>query len=326
MTDIMNPEMQTVIERVKKLLALASNNPNENEAAAASAKAMKMLEDWNLDVATVEASSKKATGVERSDAKTFGGFYKWQTAIWTAVAELNFCMYWRVKGQGRDKWDSFSYSHRVLGRKENVISTEVMAEYLQQTVERLAQERSKAQGVGPLSREIIAYREGMASRLVERLNDLRRKRLAEDEAKRKAEQAKYGADHPSTSTAVVLQDVINNERDLNQDFLYGWEPGTTARRRAQWRAEWAAEEQRQREWEAAHPEEAAAKKAKEAKERAKQQAKWDKKWERQSRRSRAETPEEKRRSLDEYWEGREKANDIGLDQQLKRGDDHNRLK
>lgn len=325
MTDINNAEMQTVIERVKKLLALASNNPNENEAAAASAKAMKMLEDWNLDMATVETAGSKQA-VERTDNKTFGGFYKWQTSLWTAVAKLNFCMYWRVETEGKNKQKRTSWAHRVLGRKENVVSTQVMAEYLQQTVERLAQARAKEQGIGPLSREIIAYREGMASRLVERLHDLRRQRLAEDEAKKQAAQAKYGAEHQTSSTAVVLQDVIQSEEDLNNDYLMGWEPGTTAARRAEqaarlaaYRAEWEAERQRQAEWDAAHPEEAAKRKAKEEAERAKADAAWERKWERSQSRNRKQTAEEQRRNLNEFWEGREVAEDIGLDQQLGEG-------
>lgn len=334
MTPTLTDEQLSVIERVKKLLALASNNPNENEASAASAKAMDLLAAWNLDMHIVAKAEKKGTS-NRADEKTFGGFYKWQTAIWTAVSELNFCMYWRLKGEGRDKRDSFSYSHRVLGRQENVIATQVMAEYLQQTVERLAQDKVRAEGRGPLSREMIAFREGMADRLVERLNDLRRERLAADKAKQAAEQAAYGAANPTVSTALVLQDVINTESDLNNDHLMGWEPGTTARRRAEdaarmakWRAEWAAEAEAKRLWAIAHPEEAAAQRAKEQaelsaytkKEEARSRAR-DRARERNgyTYRSRARSAADKRRDTVEYGEGRSKANDIGLDQQIREG-------
>lgn len=37
-----------VIEKVKKILALAENNPNENEALAAALKAQKMMAKFHI--------------------------------------------------------------------------------------------------------------------------------------------------------------------------------------------------------------------------------------------------------------------------------------
>lgn len=44
----MNKEQ--LMEKVKKLLALAGNNPNENEAKAAMLKAQKLISEYNLDM------------------------------------------------------------------------------------------------------------------------------------------------------------------------------------------------------------------------------------------------------------------------------------
>lgn len=314
----LSSEALAVIEKVKKLLALANNNPNENEATAASAKAMELLAAYNLDMAVV---GKTAKGSQRSDNRRKGGLYGWQRDLWKAVAELNFCMYWSIKGLERGS----TYEHRILGSHANVVSTEVMADYLQQTVERLAQEWAKPRYNSVFVREAIAYREGMATRLVERLNALRRERIAEDERKRK-EQPTYSGG----GNALVLLDVINSEHDLNEDYIYGLEPGTTAKKRAEQEARRAAAQAKadeafrvQQEWDAAHPVEAAARKAAEKKELeewwAEYKAKEAKRAARRKepvQRYRAMTPQEQRAGLHSFGEGMRKANDIGLERQV----------
>lgn len=52
MTD--EEDLAKVTERVRKLLNLATKNPNEAEATAAAAKAQELLVAYNLDMATVE--------------------------------------------------------------------------------------------------------------------------------------------------------------------------------------------------------------------------------------------------------------------------------
>lgn len=50
-------EQEKILERVKKLLALAGNNNSEHEAAAAAAKAQELLLKHDLDMSMVEDSS-----------------------------------------------------------------------------------------------------------------------------------------------------------------------------------------------------------------------------------------------------------------------------
>lgn len=218
-----------VIERVKKLLALAQGNANEHEASAASAMAQKLMEDYNIDMAVLGKSGKGTQGA-RSDKKEKGGLYGWQRDLWKGCAELNMCVYWSIKGLARGS----VYEHRVLGSEVNVLATKLMAEYLEQTVNRLAQDKARRDGYkSPFVRELIAYREGITSRLVERLRELRATRIAEDE--RKKREAAAAASHPSAApgTNIVLADVIQTEDDLNNDYLNHLEPGTTAQRRAE---------------------------------------------------------------------------------------------
>ena len=319
----LSPEALAVIEKVKKLLALAQGNANENEASAASAKAMELLAAYNLDMATVGDARTGST--QRVKEQRKGGLYGWQRSLWQAVCELNFCMYWSIRGTRAGQ----TYQHKVLGRKENVIGAEVMADYLQSAVERLAQEWAKDRGFASVFvREAIAYREGMAARLVERLQELRRQRL-DDDARKQREQA-AAARHPSATggTGLVLASVIQSEMDANYDFMYGYEPGTTAARRAanaarQFEAQRAADEAiRQRDAaEAANPQLKADRLAREAKTAAANAKYWGKYFAKQANRApryRNMTSGEQRAAMPSFSDGYRKGNDIGLDKQVDR--------
>lgn len=227
---MLTQEQQDVIAKVQKLLALAGNNTNEHEAQAATQKAMDLLSAYNLSMHVVgKAGERGASGV-RKDQKRKGGLYSWQRDLWGAVASLNFCAYWSIKGLERGS----AYEHRILGSEVNVVSTEVMADYLQQAVERMAQAWAKERGYKSVFvREAIAYREGVATGLVGRLQEKRRERDAEEKAKQDAQPKGDGR-------GIVLADVANSEIDLNTDYINGLEPGTTAAKRAEQAARQAA--------------------------------------------------------------------------------------
>lgn len=225
---MLTAEQQDVIAKVQKLLALAGNNTNEHEAQAATQKAMDLLSAYNLSMHQIGGSTKEDR--KRKDRKRKGGLYAWQRSLWQEVAKLNFCMYWSIKGLERGS----TYEHRILGSEVNVISTEVMAEYLQQAIERLAQAWAKEQGYKSVFvREAIAYREGMALGVQSRLAEKRHQRDAEEEAKRDAQPKGDGR-------GLILADVANSEADYNTDYVQGLEPGTTAARRAAEKARQAA--------------------------------------------------------------------------------------
>jgi hypothetical protein len=314
--------MEAIIRRIEKLLALASNNPNEEEAASALAKAQALLEEHNLDMANLGSSGK---GAQRKDTTKNGGLYKWQRSLWQAVSELNFCYYLSIKGLARGS----VYEHRIIGSHANVVATEVMAKYLQETVERLAQRWAKDNFYRSVFvREAIAYREGMSQRICERLRTRRDEIVNEEKRKaeeRKREQARHAAE-PGT-TALTILDVISTEADFNNDYLNGWELGTTARNRAKreaehaaWREQWEKERAKQRAWDEANPEEAARRRKKEQEEL----ERWRRKEERNRRRRkgteryRKPTAEEERMGLGSYHEGRRKGEEVNLDQQVDR--------
>jgi len=311
MTRELTPEELAIIGKVEKLLRLAGNNPNEHEAALASEKAMALLEAYNLDMMILEKNTGK-TG-KRSDTKFSGGLYPWKRNLWNAVAELHFCKYWFIRGLGRGQ----QYQHRVLGRQENVVAMRVMAEYLQQTVERLAREWAGSPH-NYFTKSAISYRDGLSNRLVTRLANLRQEKLEADERKKREDAAR--ARHPGAaapSTALTVVDVMQAEEDANNDFLYG--EGWSAKRRAErakankdWDERMAAAEK----WRAEHPEEA----KRQEEERARRNAEWQKAEDRKAKRRKGVTRTSGRDrykgDANAFWEGHRKGDDIGLDQQV----------
>lgn len=291
----MSDQNAAVIERIRKLMALAERNPNQHEAEAAANKVQELLTEYGISMLTIE----RQTGAKkqaRSDTRSQGGLYKWQRQLWENVAKLNYCMYWSHKGLEKGA----KYEHQLLGSEVNVVSTRVMAEYLQQTIERLARERVGNQGALFFTKENIEYREGIAITIASRLSNLRYQREAE--ARRKKAEA------GNTSNALTILDVMDAEHDANMDHLYG--EGYSARVRAQrakWNADYLAAQEAKKAWRAANPEAAAEEDRLEAKAR----AEWAKKDARRKPRA-----EKVRYVSNAYYEGMSDGHSISLDQQV----------
>ena len=320
----LTPEAQAAIRKIEKLLALAGNNPNEAEAAAAMAKVQELLAQYNLDMASVgDAPADKSRG----DVRLKGGLYKWQRSLWKAVAELNFCMYWStyeidmtkkavyVDRYGDRRMGRKTFKHKVLGRKVNVVSTQIMAEYLEQAIERLVRDRLEQDHTQFFTRWAASYREGVADRLQSKLYKRRQELQAEEERRERerAAQSRHPAAAP-TSSGVDLATYTQSEYDANIDHLYG--EGTSARWAAErYQAEQAAKKAREERaaWELAHPAEAAAQKAQAEKE----WQEWLKKNAGRNRRSSGGYRERKSNRDDAgYYAGYEDGASIGLDPQV----------
>lgn len=137
----------SIIRKIQKLLALgtATRNNSEEEAAAAMAKAQELLAAYNLDLAIVEqaaltpeAQARAAASEKREKTEIDkGALYQWQRDLWKAVAEANFCWYWRVRKQEEYPSRKYKDRHVVLGRESNVLATQLMAEYLIEAMDRL---------------------------------------------------------------------------------------------------------------------------------------------------------------------------------------------
>ena len=277
-------ELRGVAARVEKIMRLAAKNPNEHEAAAAMAKAMELLAAYNLDMSDIEELGEDSGGVRKQEMLD-GGQHDWEQALWRAVAELNFCMYWHQSRfvttplgrfqewrNGRYVKGLYRHQHNIVGKKVNIAATIAMASYLQGAVERLTKERCVPAKIGLHTRWAMSFREGLTFGIVGRLHDRRADLLSEERRKqREAEEAamKAATAGASTSTAITLSSYSKEEHEKNYDFKYG--EGAYAQQMAE-RARRAeakrkADEEYTR-WAAENPKEAAAEEKRHKRERA----------------------------------------------------------
>jgi hypothetical protein len=101
---------EAVIEKVRKLLALANGNDNEHQAEAAANKARELLEAYNLDLAHISKSAGNGGYAPRDKQVLRGGLYQWQRDLWNMTATLNFCKYWYIRGTRAGS----QYEHELL--------------------------------------------------------------------------------------------------------------------------------------------------------------------------------------------------------------------
>lgn len=319
----LTPVQTRIIDKVEKLLALSANNPSQEEAQVALDMAHQLLEEHNIEMALIEQKSgKPSLDGQRADQHSNGALYKWQASVWESSAKLNFCMYSRVKGLAKGS----KYQNRLIGRPENVIMTKHMAEYLQQAIERIAREWAKNRGLNIFASDAIIFREGVADTISTRLSSLRWER--EQEARRREQEAAA----QGTGTAVTIFGVKTREDDFNNDYVMGWEPGTTARRRAE---DQAAAQARKAEHERRMAEDPEYRARQDAirKRIADQNAEWDKKWEKNRKRRERnggysyrerDNAETRRRDSYAFRRGQDAGHDIGLDPQVSRREPNDR--
>jgi hypothetical protein len=151
-----------LIEKVKKLLALAGNNPNENEAAAAMERASRLMAQHNLTASQINTNDNDR--IEDKTTETGGIKQKWARYIWNSTAKLNFTYYFY------SHIPHFPDVHNLIGTRANVETTKIMAVYLIETVERLAYE-------APIpGTQRTAFKLGAATRLAQRMEKLKRDR------------------------------------------------------------------------------------------------------------------------------------------------------
>lgn len=124
--------------------------------------------------------------------------------------------------------------YQIIGRQSNVAVVEHVFEYLLGAVERqLRQELLERNGAvtsdSLFNRWAHTFRQGCSDRLKDRLEARYKEQIAEQS--RKAREANAAARHPGAATGnslvVVMSDFEQDEKDLNTDMRWGYKPGTT---------------------------------------------------------------------------------------------------
>lgn len=285
MTSQFTDDQLKAIEKVKKLMALAAGNANENEAAAATERANFILAQMNLSMEELKASSGQDTGGRKKD-RLVGGFYQHERDMWKAIAELNFCFYATVKVHydeetAKRERRKYAHHHQLIGRSVNILATQLMADYLLQTLERLTREYCDLERPfekwHPRSSTAISFRKGAAIRLIEKINARRGEIILEERRKEReaAEAAKASGTSRTVGALTVISNIIKSEYQANFDFKYG----EGAYQRSLERSARYAEEERQ--LQEAHDKRYASDPAYK-KQYDREQAKWERKYSRRS--------------------------------------------
>lgn len=311
---------QSIIEKIKKLFALANrktNNDgssNEAEANAAMESAQRLLAKYNLDLHAVTDSSAPKPSAPVSGPRekvriNRSAMYRWQREFWRALAEANMCWHWVTEIREEHPRRKGKYRtvkrHVVLGSAVNVAAVTAMGEYLTEVMERdLPYPNSER-----LSNSALSWREGMAERLMERVTARMTNMAAEG----------FTAENGTACTGLAIRNMAEVEHAANYEARHG--EGSWARHK-QWEVDYAAgEEARMARWDRVAQEAINKREAKLAamtpKEREKYAAAEEKKREREWKQyERQQQKEAERLDTAAYEAGRRKANTVNLDSQL----------
>lgn len=174
-----------LIDRIKKLLALANDaGATEAEAATAMAKVSEILAEHNLTMAQVDATvSKDDERVQGHKGRHTHRNNKWEIHLFAGAAFLNFCSYYTNHLlDDNDKLQRLQ--HVTIGKPVNVLASELLAEYLVATVNRMAKVYSTSPeciAAAMLANTSAAmathrYKQGMAVKLRLRMKALQEER------------------------------------------------------------------------------------------------------------------------------------------------------
>ncbi|WP_061236285.1 DUF2786 domain-containing protein [Leptospira santarosai] len=115
-------DRNSIIERVKKLIAL-SDSSNENEAKLAAQQATLLIQKFNI-----EASELDRGAVIEFDLKTGRSRVSyWQSLLLRGIAESNFCS---ILIATEEENSVVEVVYKIIGREVNVLATNLMYEYL----------------------------------------------------------------------------------------------------------------------------------------------------------------------------------------------------
>lgn len=217
-----------IVDRIKKLLALAASGSGatEAEASTAAAKAAEIMEEYGLTTMAVEMSGGVGESRGRDGVKVDAP--AWYRGIMEALAESFFCHVDLVKTGKRQ------FEFRLIGRMSSVTSARLTFEYLSAAVWRLS--RQVKDGGSP-----HYFRCGCAERIAERIRD---RHVARLKAQKEEAEARTASGQTNGALVVTLVDLEHRERCLNEDFRRGLKPGTTEERINKSRADTAVKEAR----------------------------------------------------------------------------------
>ena len=150
-----------MIDRIRKLVALAQGGASESEAEQAMARVHGLLAEHNLRLPDVLAAAPPGAPPEAPRDRVLetveAADHPWERPIWGATAALYFCAYFfarpdaRTGGGRRATW----VRHSLVGKPHNILVARLMTDYFLKTIRRLA--RQEACHLPPSARRSFAH-------------------------------------------------------------------------------------------------------------------------------------------------------------------------
>lgn len=158
-------ENERIIERVKKILALAENNPFQEEAETAMLKAQELLIAHGLTMAQVGDRKTKQDVIEN-------GFYvtrvveQWMGMLLNVVADHARCKaFWN---RHRNGYNSFEYRAVFIGTEDDAAVAGVMYQYAFKVIKELSKKYAVENSGGANHKKLMAsYSVGFVTALNE---------------------------------------------------------------------------------------------------------------------------------------------------------------
>lgn len=158
---------ETLLKRIKKLLALAGNNPNEAEAAAATEKVHALLAEHNLSMTDVKTTTEEDKDEVAIQGSTYTSTHPWRRPLARTIAEMNFCRYLYIQ----HRFPKEQTEHIFIGTPININVATMMFDYLTKAVERFANEGAKKEPAETRSTYRVVFRRACALRLCTRIQE-----------------------------------------------------------------------------------------------------------------------------------------------------------
>lgn len=213
-------EKAKVLEKLRKLMALAERAGTEEEADAANRRVHALLSRYNLDITQILEANTDDEAVIDQELATERYNERWRRMLMHGAASLYFCSYLysdaHLHGVNSQRAQR-GVNHHFIGRPHNIAVAKMMGQYLVQTVNRLANEAARTSlverlgGRNPTSTErgrfVNSFRLAAASRLHARLLEMKK------QAEEGTAQDEEGKNLPA------LRSLYQQEEDLAKSWI-----------------------------------------------------------------------------------------------------------
>jgi hypothetical protein len=177
--------VQDIIGKVQRLLALSQGNTNENECKSARAAADRLISEYRLTLADLETKGAPAEPFVRKIVSRGGRRLQWQEQILHSLcAHYGGAFYFMSRreggcgGRGGGEGAKGVQSYTVLARESDYAIIEYMFSYLVGEVDRLARWHTGGNGIAASN----AFRVGCARGIGLQFEDLRAAMRAQAES------------------------------------------------------------------------------------------------------------------------------------------------